>query len=362
MKKRLLKFFVLLSAGAVLLPACNDGMEGDAYISFTLSPDYSYYSLNQLAQKLKSDGSDFSLPDTCDFILKVTGQDGETVYNGPYGERPDPMQVQSGTYDLSLYSIEFNEPAFASPQFGDCRTVVVGSGQNLSVAFACTQLNCGMRLIFSESFRERFMSAETVIESGEHSLPYPYTESRIGYFMPGILNVACMEDGNRIPILSRRLDAADILTIKLSATSGPSGSFSVEVDTARNWLFEDFTVGSGNDGSSMEKALSIADLAMYLGVEDVWVCGYVAGGDVSTSKINTQPPFSKNTNLAIADRPGTVERENCAAVELPDGDVRESLNLVDHPEMVGKKIFVKGDIENYYGHPGVKTVKEFQME
>lgn len=362
MKKRLLKMCVLLFAGAAMLQACNDKMEGDAYISFTLSPDYSHYSLGQLAQKLKSDGSDFTLPDTSDFILCVTGQDGESIYKGPYGERPDPMQVQSGTYDVSLYSIEFNEPAFASPQFGDCRTVVVGSGQNLSVAFGCTQLNCGIRLIFSESFRERFLAAETVIESGEYSMPYPYTESRIGYFMPGILNVVCIENDNRIPILSRRLDAADILTIKLSATSGSSGSFSVEVDTTRNWLFEEYTVGSGNDGSSMEEALSIADLAMYLGADDVWVCGYVVGGDVSTSRINTEPPFSKNTNLAMADRPGTVERENCAAVELPEGKVRDSLNLVDHPEILGKKIFIKGDIENYYGHPGVKTIKEFQIE
>ena len=83
-----------------------------------------------------------------------------------------------------------------------------------------------------------------------------------------------------------------MLTIKLSASAETSDSFSVEIDTVRNWMYEDFTLGSGNDGSSMEKALKIADLAMNLGAEDVWVCGYIVGGDVSTSKVSFDPPPS----------------------------------------------------------------------
>ena len=349
-------------AGAAVLSACMDKMKGDAYISFTLSSDYSSYSMNRMTGRLKSGGNGLVLPDTSEFILTVTAENGETIYKGPYGERPDPMQVSSGTYDVSLHSIEFNEPAFESPLFGDFRTVVLASGQTMSVAFGCTQLNCGMRLEFNDSFRDRFFSSDVFIRSDGYSLGYPYTESRIAYFQPGILNVVCVEGDKETLIVSRQLNAADILTIRLSASSETGGSFSVKIDTTRNWIFEDFTLGSGNDGSSMEKALKVADLTMFLGAEDVWVCGYIVGGDVTTANVKLEPPFSKETHLAIADNAGASTREECAGAELPEGSVRETLNLIDNPEILGKKIYVKGDIENYYGYPGVKNIKEFQLE
>lgn len=363
MKQRKLKgVFLLITAGVLLLSSCSDRMIGDAYISFALSSDYSSYSMDRLAQKLKSEGTDIVLPDTSEFILSVTSEDGESIYKGPYGDRPDPLEVVSGTYDVSLYSAEFDEPAFSSPQFGDYRTVVIGSGQTLSVAFGCTQLNCGMRLQFTDSFRDRFFTSDISISSEDYSLPYPYTEKRIAYFLPGILKVICTENGQETSILSRQLSAADILTVKLSASAESSGAFSVEIDTARNWIFEDFTLGSGNNGSSMENALTVTDLAMHLGAEDVWVTGYIAGGDVTTANIRLEPPFTKASHIALSDNAGASTRGECAAAELPDGDIRESLNLVGHPEILGRKLYVKGDVEEYFGYPGIKNIKEFHLE
>lgn len=364
MKQRKLKGFVLLVAGAAVLSACMDEMKkGDAYISFTLSSDYSYYYKSGADGMLKSAGDGISLPDTNDFILTVTGPDGEEFYNGPYGQRPDPMQVPSGTYDVSLKSIEFDEPAFSTPQFGDYRTVMLNSGQTMSVAFGCTQLNCGMRLMFTDSFRDRFFSSDIEIRSDDYSLPYPYTETRTAFFMPGILNVVCVEDGGETPVLSRQLNAADMLTIKLSASEeSPGGSFSIEIDTTRNWIFEDFTLGSGNDGSSKEKALSVSDLILYEGAEDVWVTGYIVGGDVSGANVNTEPPFKEASNLAISDNPAATARAECAAVQLPGGEIRDALNLVSNPDLLGRRVYVKGDIEDYFSSLGVKNIKEFQLE
>lgn len=363
MKQRKLKgALLLIIMGALSISSCEDRMNGDAYISFLLSSDYSSYSMDRLTQKLKSEGTDIVIPDTSEFILSVIQEDGEPVYEGPYGDRPDPMQVAAGTYDVALYSSEFDEPAFSSPQFGDYRTVVIGSGQTLSVAFGCTQLNCGMRLQFTDSFRDRFFSSDILIRSEEHSLAYPYTEKRIAYFQPGILRVISSEDGQETALLSRQLSAADILTVKLSASAESSGAFSIEIDTSRNWIFEDFTIGSGNNGSSMENALTITDLAMNLGAEDVWVGGYIVGGDVTTANLKLEPPFTKASHIALSDNAGASSRGECAAAELPDGDVRESLNLIDHPDILGKRLYIKGDVEEYFGYPGIKNIKDFHIE
>lgn len=364
MTQRILKGFVLLTA-AVMMTACKDDTErGDSYISFGLSSDYSDIYMNRrLGEILKSSGGKLNLPDTNDFILTVASSGGDIIYKGPYGERPDPVRVQPGSYDVSLQSIEFEKPAFSMPQFGDFRTVVTGSGQTVSVAFNCTQLNCGMRLLFDDSFKDRFPSSGISIESDGQSLDYPYSESRTAFFLPGILRVMCNDNGSDIPILSRQLEAADMLTIKLAASAESSDLFSIEIDTARNWMYEDFTLGSGNDGSSMEKALRISDLAMHLGAEDVWVAGYIVGGDMSTSKVVFEPPFTKDSHLALADNTKASTREECAAVELPSsGEIREAVNLVDHPGYLGRKLYVKGDIENYFGYPGIKSIKEFLLE
>ena len=50
------------------------------------------------------------------------------------------------------------------------------------------------------------------------------------------------------------------------------------------------------------------------------------------------------------------------SMQLPAGDVREALNLVDNPENLGRRLYVKGDlVEAYYGIPGIKNVTEFEL-
>ena len=45
------------------------------------------------------------------------------------------------------------------------------------------------------------------------------------------------------------------------------------------------------------------------------------------------------------------------SVKLPKGDVRAAINLVDHPEILGRKIYLKGDlIAAYYGIPGIENI------
>ncbi|HIZ86476.1 MAG TPA: DUF4493 domain-containing protein [Candidatus Coprenecus stercoravium] len=361
MTHRLLKGIVLLAAAATAL-ACKDEMKGDAYISFKLSPDYSRQNLSLMTEKILTENEKINLPDTGDFILSITGPGGEPVYKGSYNRRPEPLKVKAGSYDLSLYSTEFDKPGFSLPQFGDNRTVVAREGESIAVAFECTQQNCGIRLDFDESFINRFKNSEISISSEEHSLSYPYSENRTAFFLPGLIRVTCTENEVSTPILSRQLAAADMLTIKLSSSDDSQDSFSVIIDTSRNWISEDFKFGSGNDGSSIEKAISIGDLVLNYGAEEVWVTGYIVGGDVSSANVKLEPPFTKNTHVAIADSPGASTREECAAVELPSGSIRDAVNLIDNPELIGKRIYIKGDIENYFSHPGVKSTKEFLLD
>lgn len=43
--------------------------------------------------------------------------------------------------------------------------------------------------------------------------------------------------------------------------------------------------------------------------------------------------------------------------------MRDALNLVEHPELLGKKVYLKGDLETaYYGIPAIKNLKDYSFD
>ena len=92
------------------------------------------------------------LPDTSDFILTVSSSDGQIIYDGTYGDSPESIMVDAGTYVVNVRSCDFKAPAFAKPQFGDEQCVVVPSGGVADVKLTCVQMNSGIKLNIDESF------------------------------------------------------------------------------------------------------------------------------------------------------------------------------------------------------------------
>ena len=92
----------------------------------------------------------------------------------------------------------------------------------------------------------------------------------------------------------------------------------------------------------------------------VWVEGFVIGGDLSSKSMSFTPPFKTATNLAISPGPDIRERDSCLSVQLPKGALRDSLNLVDHPELLGRHIYLKGELSGaYFGLKGLKNPSRY---
>lgn len=90
---------------------------------------------------------------------------------------------------------------------------------------------------------------------------------------------------------------------------------------------------------------------------EAWVKGYIVGF-MQTGDSN-YPVFSAetdtiNTNILLADSIG--DEENYIAVQLPKGDVRNGLNLVDNKGNLNQEVLVYGTITNYFGATGLKGV------
>ncbi len=111
------------------------------------------------------------------------------------------------------------------------------------------------------------------------------------------------------------------------------------------------------DGLTVETAYTLADLqALYNDGQNptgVWVKGTIAG--YYDNALVTDATKFKATNLAL--QTGEV----VVPVQLPTGDIRTALNLVDNPTNLNKEVAIKGNIEGYFSVAGLKSPTEYQF-
>ena len=328
------------------------------------------------------------IPDTNDFVLKVTDAQGKILYEGAYGNSPESLLVDAGSYTLSIRSIDFTTPGFSRPLYGDEQVVMVNAGASVTVRLECVLLNAGVRLNIAPDFLTSYPDGVLYLKSGDTRLMYGYSEKRTAYFPPGSVTLILNNRGQDETILSRNLDARTILTLNLSAPHGSSGgvaassSIKVVVDTAKIWTNEYYAIGGGSSSGSsdngktgqsgqdddnrseLDKAYTVSQAPSHTGENDVWVYGYIVGGDLSTAGTTVKTKkITKNTHLAIATRSTVTAKASCVAVELPKGKIRDALNLVDHPDLIGSRVYLKGNlVTSYFGTTGLKGTSDYVLK
>ena len=297
--------------------------------------------------------------DTNSFLLTVTGPDGDTLYSGIYGQKPATFTVRNGTYIIEAVSRPFASPAFDTPQYGDRQAAVIANGQNVQISLFCKLMNGGIRFSFADSFREQYGYGHLLLRGAAGELPYRLQELRTAWFPPGNVNVLYVEGAEETPLFNRILNAGEIHELTLNASSDKAtAGLSIQVDTTAMVLCENIVIGPeypGSDGKTQESAWDVATAAAHPG-DTAWVWGYIVGGDLTTGSIKFDPPFEKSSNLAIAASASEHERANCFSVELSKAAIRSELNLVDHPDNLGKKVFLYGVVSTYFSLPGLKSV------
>lgn len=137
---------------------------------------------------------------------------------------------------------------------------------------------------------------------------------------------------------------------EITAETAETATFLGSKATFRLYVIE----GEG----SLEKPYTPADVLYFKGRTEgkVWVSGELVGYYDNSAGLVEGTSDKVNTNIVL--------RVNGVFVPvlLPAGEVREALNLVDHPENLGHKIWVEGDLEAYFNIPGVKNVVHYRID
>lgn len=304
------------------------------------------------------------IPDTSDFHLIITDSKGRATYDGKYGDCPESLTLPSGSYSISVSSCDFVRPAFSSPQFGDEQCVLVDAGETVFVKLMCRQLNAGVKLYVDPDFLVEYPDGVLFLKSDRGRLMYGYSERRIAYFSPGSISLQLVCGEETESLMTRVLEAQEVAVISVNVSSGEGrgSGLSLDLDTSRVWSVHEVTLGEvRSGGESVSDALTVSQAISSGTGKDVWVSGYIVGGDLTSANASFEPPFQSRSNLLLGPRSSTVNRDACIAVQLPSGKLRDALNIVDNPDNLGRKICLRGDLtESYFGLVGLKNISDYE--
>ena len=306
---------------------------------------------------------------TADYEVVITTAGGEQILSERYASLPEQIMLDPGKYKVRAVSEAIGDPAFDKPIYGATLDVTVEAGVNNTVQMTCAQINAGLRIVYEPEFVSNYANYTVDVSGDDGNLQYVKTETRTGYFAPGTLNIYLEIDGEDSYSLSKNVSPRDMLVLTVASIPGTPGneqgiSLSIDVDTTRTWRREQWRPGGPADGSTPASAYSVTEAIQLAAGEDVWICGYIVGGDVSTSAIKTSPPFTAASNLALADSPLETERGNCMAVEISAAPkaIKDAFNMtVNGSELLGQRVWFKGNIAAYFGKPGIRAPKEAQL-
>ena len=304
------------------------------------------------------------------YLIGVTDKNGSTVVSGSYSSIPDPIELDPGTYTVTALSEPVGAPAFDKPIYGSTVDVGVVASVKNTVQMICTQVNAGLRIVYNPDFKSQYNGYSVTVTGSDGALTYQKSEERTGYFAPGTLQIVLSIDGENPVQVSKSVIARDMLVLTVlpgqTSSGGVKGSIELllSVDTSRVWRREEWKPGaSANDGKTKETAYTVAEAQSLGSATNVWVCGYIVGGDASNSAFKIQPPFTAVSNLVIADSPLETVRAKCMAVELPSSpaSLRTNFGMPDNgAALLGRQCWFRGNIDAYFGYPGIKATKEAQ--
>ena len=313
---------------------------------------------------------------TASFDIELSGSTKRYAVTAKQGDKATRYVAVTLVDHESEYSIPAGSVVTAfikKPDGTNVYEACTFSGATVTVELSCTLRNAGVRLRVAPDFLTSYPDGVLFLKSGDTRLMYGYAESRIAYFQPGPVTLILYNEGKDETLLSRTLESRTILTLAISAPDGgqaAGSSIRVAVDTTKTWNNEGFVIGgNGNPddpdkGADTTDAYTVSEAGGHAGENDVWVYGYIVGGDLSTagSTVKTSN-ITKNTHLAIAARSSVTAKASCVAVELPKGSVRDGLNLVDHPDLIGSRVYLKGNlVTSYFGTTGLKSVSDYVLK
>lgn len=119
--------------------------------------------------------------------------------------------------------------------------------------------------------------------------------------------------------------------------------------------------GNGSDNIEEGDTINVTKFLNNQIIYGVHVRGYIVGaatGKNGSRQYDFTPPFTFDTAIMLADSKTETSKQKVMTVCITKGpkSPRESLNLKDNPENLGREIIVYGSQDKYLGILGIKEL------
>ena len=154
------------------------------------------------------------------------------------------------------------------------------------------------------------------------------------------------------------------VAVKYLSTDTKGGTIEVSAITVEEGTAGGDTPGPGPgtvEGDGSRENPYTANDVILLGIQEsdgqkYWVKDYIVGVINSNYEYVFSSDTDVNTNLILSSNVDASNESECVPVQLPFGDVRTGLNLVDNPNNLGQEVLLYGTLEKYFRVAAVKNV------
>jgi hypothetical protein len=227
--------FTMLLASVMMLMSCdkeniNYG-EAEGYLSLELD-------VNNSTQRVGTRASE-SAPSASEFAVTIYKKGSTEAYASfeSLAKMGDNVALTVGSYTVKAsYGKLYNE-GFGLPYYEGNSDFTINDGKETAVTMECTLANSMVRLNYTDNFKKYFTEYTGEVQSsGNSAVKFSSTETRAGYFKPGILTVNVnvkKQSGAQSKLFVKEINALArheyVLTLDVDAGTG---LMTVEFDDA----------------------------------------------------------------------------------------------------------------------------------
>lgn len=281
------------AAAALLLSACNDGLEFTDGTG-TISPLVSYDPTVITARTNGARAAEISDIEASDLNLTLTAEDGTVSYDGPIGDFPTDKGFNIGKYTLTATYGDPEDEGFEKPAVYGQAELSVLEGKQTAVELTATPSKAMVSFAFDKTLTDYMTTcAARVHSAGGATLDYASTETRPLYIKPGQATVSVSftkPNGKEGTLQVNTIDAQAQHHYKVTLTLGGDGAGSESITVKYDDLLED-----------EEVIVDISDQMLSTPAPEVTAAGFTDGQQFTLIEGD---PFNESLRFDISARGG----------------------------------------------------------
>ena len=325
------------------------GMKASGYVSSKNHASESWL-ISPLVDLTGVDAAKLSFDHMTNFFTDVETAKKEATVWVREGENGTWTQLEGITYPATLANDFVNAGVISLAAYKD-KTIQIGFKYTSTSTKAGTWEIKNFSITAEQPAGLSWSKASWTVTMGDSEITYPTLAN------PNNLTVTYTSSAENVATINEAGEITLVAAGETTITAAFAGDATYSAGDASFKL----TVVDGNAKGGKYNPYTIAEVqaleeAAYP-ADKVWVVGYIAGCAANGGVISKEDAV--NSNVLLTATATFDETDVQFPVAIPNNAARTAVNIVDHPENIGKEVKLYGKVQKYFGVTGMKDVTSY---